>query len=93
MPSSSPTPTTPVPLLVKRYVFSDANIQAAIDKAVASLPDNHSSALVAYGEKKPNGTYDVAVAAKLGSQWSIAIGAAKEHDQPLSAAAEVIFSW
>lgn len=105
MPETLPLPPTneylPQPQLTRYYPpygsgrinrFSDERIQAAIDNALSALPAGTAGALVAYGKIGEEGAA-VAVAARLGSHWSIAVGAAKQHDQPLEAEAVTVFSW
>lgn len=76
-----------------RRIFSNEAIQGAIDRATAALPKDSKGALVAYGERKADGTYDVAVVARPGANWSVAVGAAMTTDKKISAEAEVIWSW
>ena len=86
-------PTVVPPVLEKRYVFSSASIQSAIDRATAALPADHKGALVAYGERKPDGTYDVALVVRPNDTWSVALAAATTTTKQLEAGFAVVYSW
>ncbi len=70
--------------------FSDANLQAAVDHALAELPPDRQIALVAHVDL--NGASLTAVG-KLGDHWSLSGSVSKPWNGPLSAEAEVIASW
>lgn len=75
-------------LLVRR--FSDAQLQAAVDRALAVLPPDKTVAVVAHVDL--SGASLTAVG-KIGEHWSLSGSVSKPWHGPLSAEAEVIASW
>ena len=73
-----------------RLVFSDANLQRAIDAAAASIPEGHSSAVVAHADL--DGA-SLTVIARVADHWTIQAAAIKPWNGPLSAEADVVASW
>lgn len=71
-------------------VFSDAKIQEAVDRALSSVPDGKTGAVVAYVNTEGA---SLAVVAKLGDHWSVVGALEKDYTKPLSAEAEVRFAW
>lgn len=69
--------------------FSDANIQAAIDHAIAELgPDDHV-AVIAHADQA--GDVTLSAVARLGAGFSVMAAAFKAHDKPLVFAAEIVW--
>jgi hypothetical protein len=89
-------PISSLPLQEIR-IFSDAGIQASIDKALASLAPDKSGAVIQINvsqAKELPPKLNAAIAARMGEHWSIA--AAYERDwttQLQSGEAQIRFSW
>lgn len=66
--------------------FDDAKIQAAIDNALAGLPDGRRCAVVAHATMTGA---SLSLVVKLGDKWSVAAGAYKPYAGALTAEAEV----
>ena len=77
-------------MALTRQVFSDANLQLAIDNAAAKIPEGHSSAVIAHADL--DGA-SLTVLAKIDEHWTITAAAIKPWSGPLEAEAEVVASW
>lgn len=56
-------------------LFSDASLQAEIDRALASTPDGHGSAILDINVEGTEATIQGAIVKKVGPHWSIAAAA------------------
>lgn len=70
--------------------FSDGQLQAAIDRALAALPADKRGSLVAHVDTTGA---TLTVVERLGAHWSIKAGAIYPFGGKLSAEAEVVASW
>lgn len=77
------------PQVVEIRKFSDAALQAQIDKVLAQLPPDRKLAAVAHAD---GDGVSLSLVAKLGDEWSIAAAAYKPYNGKLSAEAEVVWS-
>ncbi len=73
-----------------RTIFNNSALQAAIDKATYSIPDGHTSAIIAHADLTGA---SLTALVKLDDHWTIEAAAIKPWSGPLSAEAEVIASW
>ena len=71
-------------------IFSNAALQAQIDKAVSSLPDNAAGAVVAHGDL--NGA-SLSVVGKVGDNWTVVAAGYRSWQGELNAEAEVRYTW
>ena len=81
--------STPLPLTT-RTIFSDANLQLAVDHALQALPAEHTFAVLAHADLE--GASLTAVV-RAGDHWTIEAAAIKPWNGPLTAQAEVILSY
>ena len=72
-------------------VFDNAAIQAAIDKALKTVPEGKSGAVVAFVDTDK--TVRLSIAGRLGDQWSIVAEAKKPYHKPIEGSAAVVFTW
>jgi hypothetical protein len=70
--------------------FRELEIDAAIEKALATVPDGVNGAAVAYATTEGA---RLAVAGRLGHQWSIVVAAASDWSGELEGEAAVRFTW
>ena len=70
--------------------FESAAINAAIERALAEVPADRSGAVVAFADNESAG---LAVAARLGDQWSFVGRLDKSWKGPLEGQAQVRFMW
>jgi len=66
--------------------------QAAIDQAIAKLPEGKSGAIVLYADADSE-SMRFGVVAKVGDDWTFAGNLEREWDGPWSARGEVKFAW
>lgn len=71
------------------HVFDSAAIQAAVSKALETVPEGKSGAVVAYVDQSRS--VQLAVAARLGEHWSIALEGKKPYGKPIEGKAAVVF--
>lgn len=71
--------------------FDDANIQRAVDRAVASIPEGHQFAVVAHADLV-GASMSVVIRPKEGSDWSVAVSCYKPYKGELAAEAKVVYS-
>lgn len=83
--------------LTKKYidgneirVFSNTALQAQVDKAVATLPENAAGAVVAHGDL--NGA-SLSVVGKVGDHWTVVAAGYRSWAGELSGEAEVRYTW
>lgn len=77
-------------MALTRTVFSDAALQAAVDRAAALVPEGQSSAVVAHADLTGA---SLSVLVKLDDHWSVQAAAVTKWNGPLSAEADLIASW
>ena len=70
--------------------FSDAHVQAAIDRALAVLPPDRTVAIVAHADLEGA---SITAIGKIGDHWSVSGHVSKPWKGELRAEAEVIASW
>jgi hypothetical protein len=70
--------------------FSDYNLQRAVDRAIANLPNDRTMALVAHVDSEEGASLSAIV--KIGDQWKLEGTVVKGWDQPFKYGAEVIWS-
>lgn len=70
--------------------FADANVQAAVDRALAAVPAGKSGAVVAYANLQGA---SLAVMARIGDHWSVVAAAYKPFGGALAAEAETRWTW
>ena len=68
--------------------FDDANIQKAVDRALAELPSDRKFAVVAHADLTGA---SMSIVTRLGSDWSVAASCYKPYAGPL--AAEAVVRW
>lgn len=83
-----PTPTVSEDAAGVRR-FDDAGIQAAVDRALASLPADRKLAAVAHATLSGA---SLTLVARLGSQWSVAAACYKPWRGALAAEGKVVWS-
>ena len=71
-------------------VFSNAALQAQVDKAVATLPDNAAGAVVAHGDL--NGA-SLTVVGKVGDHWTVVAAGFRSWQGELAGEAQVRYTW
>ena len=70
--------------------FADSNIQAAVNKALSSLPPDKTGAVIAFVDEKEA---SLATMAKLGEHWSVVMVGKRTWSGKLTGEAAVTFSW
>lgn len=70
--------------------FDDVNIQRAVERALAAMPDGKRFAIVAHADL--SGGVSLSAVTKLGGDWSVAVSAFKPYSGPIVAEAEVVWS-
>lgn len=70
--------------------FDNVAIQAAVDRALAALPEGKQAAVVAHGDLQ--GNLSLSIAFKLGDKWSITGACIKEYNKPIKGEAQVVFT-
>ena len=71
-------------------VFSNEKLQAQIDKAVASLPENAAGAVVLHGDL--NGA-SLSVVGKVGDNWTVVAAGFRTWFGEMGAEAEIRYTW
>lgn len=75
---------------ITRTIFSDSNLQRAIDSAVQKIPQGQDSAIIAHADL--DGA-SLSVVVRANDHWTIKAACIKPWKGPLSAEAEVVASW
>jgi hypothetical protein len=86
-PAATLIPNKPI---VQISRFSDAALQAQVDKVLAGLPADKVGAAVLHGDLTG---VSLTVVAKVGDHWSIDAAASRTWSGSLKAEAEVTYSW
>ena len=71
-------------------VFSNEKLQAQIDKAVASLPENAAGAVVLHGDLSGA---SLSVVGKVGDNWTVVAAGYRKWSGELAGEAEVRYTW
>ena len=71
-------------------VFSDASLQARVDKVLASLPDEVKGAVVAHGDLSGA---SLSVVGKVGTHWTVVASGYRSWLGELKGEADVRYAW
>jgi hypothetical protein len=84
-------PTAPLTVSESNGIrtFDDANIQRAVDRALAELPADRKFAIVAHADLTGA---SLSALVKLGSDWSVAVGCYKPYAGAFKAEADIRWS-
>jgi hypothetical protein len=71
-------------------VFSDASLQASVDRVLATLPDEAKGAVVAHATLEGA---SLSVVAKSGTHWTVVASGYRSWDGKLKGEADVRYAW
>jgi hypothetical protein len=70
--------------------FTDYSLQRAIDRAVANLPKDHTTAIVAHVDNEEGASLSAVV--RVNDEWKLSATLVKGWDKPFKYGAEVVWS-